>query len=165
MGRPPALEVTAALRPRHRRHRPWSLTLVVLHAVVLAVGLGLGGIGLWFIVTDLTRDRGDLVRDAGPWGVLLGMVLLAVALVVAVTAGALLVLTLVGRRRADRGLPVMLRVVAAVGLALALVALVVVVRRASDEPTLAAMSALLPLGYAAVAGVMLRTLTGFTQEA
>lgn len=137
----------------------------MLHSLGIAVGVGFAVVGVWAVMYDLTRENPDELWF-GPWGLIFGALLLAVALALVIPAGVLLVLTIVGRRRADQGRPTMLRVVAIIGLVLALILLVLGVVGVVEEPDAVArwLPVILPLGYAAVAGSMLRALAARPQE-
>ena len=136
-------------RPYPTRHRPWSTALLVLHWVQLATVVAITVAVLVSVVggVDRTTDLDQTQVDG--WIALVAGVIGVVALVLLSVVVTLLLLTIAARRRADRGRPTMLLVVACVAAALG--GLSLLGSFAGGEPVLAVINGVLSGIYTSVA--------------
>lgn len=98
-------------------HRPWSTVLLVVHAFGLVVGtlFALGGAVVFAIAVSATPPDDGIYE---PWGLVIGAFMAVVAVVMLGASIPLTVLSVRGRRAADRGRPGMLQGVAIAAVAL-----------------------------------------------
>lgn len=92
-------------------HRPWSTVLLVVHALGVVIGslVALGGVVIFAVAAGATPPDDGIYE---PWGLVIGAVMAVVAVVMLGASIPLTVLSVRGRRDADRGRPGMLHGVA-----------------------------------------------------
>lgn len=84
-------------------HRPWSTVLQVGYVLALGLGVVVALAGLWLVVSTGAPSSSPPDEADEPWGLVIGVVMLAVAAVVIPVGASLARATARGRTQADAG--------------------------------------------------------------